>query len=452
MIAPRLLSALSLAAVIAGCSESHVGAFCDPDGLTAALAGASAGDEVEVGACRVEGSFDVPAGVTLFGQGIGVSTLVGLTDDAVVDVTAGETATVVRDLSIESLTTGVRVREEGDARVERVDVDAIRGVGLSAHDVTGLAVTDVVLHGPVTRENAGDVPQPPEPRLTATTGIVLLDAVAQLTSVDVRGFAAWGATLFYSETTWTGGHVAPNLGVGLWVNGGRATLEDVEIRETMQGASIVPSLTLLAMCDATVSSTRLSLQDNDGPGMLVIGASGHHADLVVRDGDDAGIILQGAADFELAGAEIVGNVLGGVLSRASTDVTLRDVRVEHTRLGSIVTGAGVTEMGDGIQLSASTNVRLERVVLVDNERVGLLVDLGGVQGAGLALEDVEVTASGEAFGAVMQNGEVPDGWDEGVVRMGAAAANDAARPPDEDLTAFTDPVEATTCIHPDEVP
>ncbi len=45
--------------------------------------------------------------------------------------------------------------------------------------------------------------------------------------------------------------------------------------------------------------------------------------------------------------------------------------------------------------------------------------------ATVALSAITVDASGTALGAVAQNGSVLSGWDAEIVRLGAAAANDA---------------------------
>ena len=67
-------AALALGLFAVGCQgEQDDGPFCSAAALAEALAAASAGETVRVGACRLAGSFTVPAGVTLAGEGGGAS-------------------------------------------------------------------------------------------------------------------------------------------------------------------------------------------------------------------------------------------------------------------------------------------------------------------------------------------------------------------------------------------
>ena len=66
------------------------------------------------------------------------------------------------------------------------------------------------------------------------------------------------------------------------------------------------------------------------------------------------------------------------------------------------------------------------VSLGDNARAGLLLDANDASVGGLRIENVTASASGSGYGAVTQRTPVPDGWDTGIARMGAAATNDAA--------------------------
>src|SRR5262245_7969194 len=96
----RWISVLvSITAALAGCGgdDEPIG---DGAGLTDALADAQAGDTVTVGACTVSGAFEVPAGVTLSGQGRGTSILQGPAGKAAVTLHPGGSATSLTNLSI----------------------------------------------------------------------------------------------------------------------------------------------------------------------------------------------------------------------------------------------------------------------------------------------------------------------------------------------------------------
>jgi hypothetical protein len=81
--------------------------------------------------------------------------------------------------------------------------------------------------------------------------------------------------------------------------------------------------------------------------------------------------------------------------------------------------------GDGLHLVRSEGA-LRSISLENNERVGLLVELGGASTDLLDLQSVEVSGSGEQLGAVAQGGTVEPAWDEQVERQGATTANDTA--------------------------
>jgi len=66
------------------------------------------------------------------------------------------------------------------------------------------------------------------------------------------------------------------------------------------------------------------------------------------------------------------------------------------------------------------------LVLSANERVGLLLELGGGSTSSVSVAGVSVDGTGSAFGAVAQNGTLEAGWDSGVTRAGDTALNDAA--------------------------
>ena len=90
---------------------------CDGADLAEALSGASSGDTVEVGSCRVTASLSVPAGVTLVGQGQDVSFIVAPAGQTAITLAPGTTATQLRQLSVESDTTGVVARGAGSVNV-----------------------------------------------------------------------------------------------------------------------------------------------------------------------------------------------------------------------------------------------------------------------------------------------------------------------------------------------
>jgi hypothetical protein len=93
----------------------------------------------------------------------------------------------------------------------------------------------------------------------------------------------------------------------------------------------------------------------------------------------------------------------------------------------VIGETGAAEVGDGVQLvSPAGRFAFSDVDLVANDRVGLLVDLGGRTLGWAALDDVTADGTGDQLGVVVQSGTVDASWDDGVTRLGATAANDAA--------------------------
>lgn len=431
------LAAVAVATGSVACGEDEVDGFCDADDLRAALANASAGDEVHVGACRVEGPLEVPEGVTLSGEGIGQTTLFGPDDDVTVEVTTGGAPAIVRDLSIEPTIDGIWLREAGTARIERVEITATKGIAIGVDGLTRVELASVSLRGPITADNADDLTSPPVATETATVGLLAVETGAvQLDDVDITGFAGWGAMLVNCGTTWTGGTVSENLQIGVHVQGGHATLEDVEIGSTLQGVQLLPSLALVGSGGTTLDSTGLELHDNENIGLLLSESSGAHTNLIVEDGGDAAVWLQNSGEVSLIGAEIRNNALAGVMALASSGVHLSDVTVDGTATRTTIDADGSSDVGDGIHLVGSTDVSIDGATLGGNARVGLFIDLDGGDDSGISLADVDVTATGAAEvevgrvrlprnrGAIMQNGTITAGWDDGVNRLGDADAND----------------------------
>src|SRR5687767_8145336 len=76
--------------------------LCDAGDLAAALAAAGSGDTVSIGACAIEGTFTVPAGVTLEGRGAAFSALSFSDPQGAVLVVYGGANTHVRALRVET--------------------------------------------------------------------------------------------------------------------------------------------------------------------------------------------------------------------------------------------------------------------------------------------------------------------------------------------------------------
>jgi hypothetical protein len=423
-----MLLCAALAAPSVGCSDD---AICDASALESALTAAAPGATIHMGSCRIAGAFRVPAGVTLAGAGQDHSVIVGSGDQAAVVLTPGAQATVLKDVAVESAAlVGVLARGEGSAMLERVRVQATRGVGVAADGVSALTLTDVTLVGPVTAENASSFASSPAAADTATHGLLVANVpAAVLTNVSANGFALFGALLVGSGTTWQVGGASGNLGNGLMVHGGTADLAELELCRTYQGVRLPPAYGAIFAGGAEVVTSGLEVCDGDGYGLVHDSATVRHVGLSAHDNRDAALWVQRCPSFELSGpgTTLSGNRFAGLVVVDSVNVTVKDARIESTVLAPSVLGeTGNVMVGDGVQLIRPQGpVSVENVTLSANQRVGLLVDLGGGAMSQLTLTGVAVDGVSDAYGVIAQNGTTAADWDSGVVRSGAPVLNDA---------------------------
>lgn len=429
-LGPVVLAGL-LASTVAGCAETE----CDASSLRAELEAARAGDVVEVGACTVDGSFAVPAGVTLRGAGAGRSTLRGAGGVVVELGAAGDVAARLEDLTVVSEgCAGVVVRGDGEAALSRVSVEATRGLGIGAEGLAGLSLSDVQVTGPLAGGAVPSVvPLPPYDCASAdpaTHGLVVVDVgTATLRDVDSEGFAAFGALFVRSEVDWIGGQVSEHLGTGLEVYGGSARLEALTLCRARQGMAPIESFNGFFGGDAEISTSGLLVCEGEAFGLMQDGGRATHVGLVARDNGFAAVWAQNASVLSVTGAgtELLRNGFAGIAALDVGEVSVADATVGGTELRTVTSGmAGSVQAGDGVHLVRSPMVAARDLQLLDNQRVGLLLDLGGEASVGLSVTGVLAEGTGEQLGAVAQNGTVPDGWDEGVTRRGAPEVNDPA--------------------------
>ena len=421
------LIALSLV-VLVGCGGEDEPASSAAE-LSAALAGAGAGDTVRASAGTFRGIFVVPDGVTLVGAGDG-TILESAGDEAVVMLRATSSETTVRNLTVRSTgTAAVIATGAGTATVDTVRVESTRGIGIGGEDAGTFRLVDVTLIGPVTPDNVSELPLDPTPADTATHGIVLVRvADAELLRVTVNGYAKFGALFVESGVDWDTGNANENVSTGLMSYGGSATLTGVEVARTIGGFTLIPPYNAVFANGSVVSTTNLVASGGEGYGVLHSGTGGSHVGLIAEDNTAAGLWAQDTAGLALSGASgrIANNAFAGLVALDSSDVTVEDIAVTDTRMARRVFGETSTvEVGDGIQLVRSTTaITLRNVTLTNNQRAGTLIDLGGSTIDGVSLESVTANATGTSLGVVAQNGTLTAGWDSMVTRMGDTATND----------------------------
>ena len=421
---------------VAGIATAACGTepICDSAELTSTLEEAPPGTTVEVGACRLYGSFSVGPGVTLVGAGRGLTVLASEGARPALRMIPGTPAASVHDLTVESnANSGLLLRGPGEAIVERVDVMAFRGIAVAAEGVDVLTLIDVRIAGPVLPANEATFPPLATPAETATHGLVLVDVPsANLSNVTASGFAGFGALLVESATVWVGGGARGNLGTGLMVYGGYAMLEDLDVSHTLGEARLIPSYGAVFAAGATVETLRLDASYGRNFGVLNDAATVRHVDLDANYNVEAGVWAQSCPSFEVSGTDvnIRGNGLGGIIALDSGAFAVSGANVMRTDLLPSVFGeSGRVDLGAGIELVRPQGpVTLRDVTLSRNAQVGLLIHLASGTALGaVTFENVTVAGLGGQLGAVAQGGTVAAGWDAGITRDATTTDNDAAR-------------------------
>ena len=395
-----LVGALVLLGV--GCDAG----VCDAVALQDALDTAGADGVVEAGACRIEGSLRVPAGVTLHGQGVG--------------------ETIVASPS------GTAIELADGARLEALTVEVTLGTGVHAIGAATVTLRDVRIEGPLDAESASSVPPMPSSDETATHGLVLesCDGVL-LERVEASGFGRFGVLALDSTVRWEGGAASDNLGTGVMVRGGSIAMFDVEVCRTMRGLQPFAYGAVFSG-GASVESDRLTLCNNEGPGALHDDVAATHREANVRSNAESGLWVQRGRSFELAGALLDDNALCGLVIVETNAIQLSDTEIRATRLATTIVGRlGEVRAGDGIHAILANGAELHATGLTvsGNARIGMLLQIADGALPADALQAVVVEASGDALGAIAQTETAilaPDALGAGLERRGAAVANDAA--------------------------
>lgn len=390
---------------LSGCMDP-----CDPAALTAALEAAGPGTVVEAGACRYEVALTVPAGVTLRGAGVDLTTIAGTG-------------------------AGSAISMEDGAVLRAVTVEVERGRAVDASGVAAVTLREVAIRGPVDASMAAALGPTPSDSETATHGLVLngvgrAGSPAQLSDVDVRGFARFGALFVDSHVRWERGAASENLGTGIMASGGSVALSDLEVCSTWRGVSPF-GYGMVFRDGAEASSDRLVVCDNDGAGALHDGATAAHRGIDASGNADAALWVQRADAFTLEGATLEDNRLAGVVLVETAAATIADSRIDRTREATRIVGDVELSVGDGLQavLASAGGLRVERVTLSGNERAGIVLQVADGVVPASATTAVVVEAEGDALGALAQSETAalaPSVWGAGLERRGSAAVNDAA--------------------------
>ncbi len=428
----KVAFAVASLSLVAGCGSGDGAPIADAETARVRLGSASPGERVCLAAGDFRGPFQVPAGVIFCGAGADLTTVsapagmttITLAPGSESSPTTVEAMTIRADGAFATEATG-----EGDVAVRdaRIEVPGAGG-GISVEMVGLSSVTDVEIRGSVNAGNAAMQPAMGTVTDTATHGVRATGTVVALEDVEVSGFAETGVRVTDGTLRFLRGTVSEVVGTGVVIDGGDADLESVVVERTLQGMRALPATGVVLADGAVVDTRALEVTGSEGYGILQSDSSASHADLRVTESAQTGIWVQDSDGLVLADAFLEGNHFEGVFATQSSNLTFERVAVARTRIETRITGAAsAVEVGDGLSLFASnTNVRLEEVQLIDNERVGVLFDLDGGTFDDIDIASIEVSAMGEGLGAVAQNGTIPPDWDANITRNDVAEANDAA--------------------------
>jgi hypothetical protein len=422
-----------IALVLAACGDADP---CTAAGLRELLSGARAGDEVELGSCRVRGSFDVPAGVRVTGQGnASVIESDGSGPALRLATSTGGTTTLSSARIVSASGPALVGNGPGAIEIVSVEVEITTGLGIGLRGVTAGRISDVTLRGPVTASNANSVPSNAGLD-TGTVGLALVDVATvaapfSLERVGLAGFGPWGAIVENAHVRWSGGSVDACLGTAVFANGGSLVFDSVAIREVFQGIQPWAATGGAFVGTADVTTTGFTIERSEGIGVLHAGSSGDHTDVVARDNRFGGIWVQESPAFAIQGTSMLeGNGLAALALVASDGATVSGATIATTHEELALFGElAAVRTGDGIHLIDTSRATLSGVTLTNNARIGVLVDVGAAPIHGIAITGTTVTGEGTSLGAIAQasGALVPSGtWDAGITRMGATVTNDAA--------------------------
>lgn len=403
------------------------GGICNPDELVAALAASSSGDTVGIGDCSVHTNVTVPPGVRLTGQGSGSELVV----DSSNGITLQAQAHLTRLSVVSNAAVGIHVSGD-NVEISDVSFTGTTGIAVLAANVDGLTIRSLSIAGPVTEATTTTFTPPFDLAHRGTAGIYLngsgtSEAPILLTDVDISKFGPWGYIGRDSWATWNSGHVSEILGTGILQSGGGLDLHDVEVSQLWQGVLAIPPYGIASSAGARVNTTGVTVNGSEGLGVLHDNALGSHTDFASAGNRFGGVWSQHNSTLQLERAQVTDNGLGGVVAIEALETTITNSSITGTTEALMVFGeTGSVRAADGLTLRDSP-ATLSALTLGANARTGLIVESRGKAVPTLTFDDVDVTATGDAFGAIAQTGTatLTIEW-TGLTRFGTAAANDAA--------------------------
>lgn len=408
---------------------------CSPcGGEVERIAALASGETLVIdGACVIRESVTVPAGATVAG---GTFELDGAHHVRLTPSPDAATPTTLRDARVtggSSLGTrggyAIGIVGEGHARIVGGELVIERGAGVAVFGATVL-LEDVSMQGNLVPENVVSLPDPHDAALFASYAVASMDGAdvtvaggdsARFTSA---GFACQDASLTARDTTLT-----EHLGNGIIAYGCDLTLERVEVAGTVTGA--MRTVMGIAAEASTIAATDVRIHDADGYGAFMRETDATFTAPVLERVRQAGLWAEDGSDLAVAGGTFTDLRGAGIAAVGARSLSITDTAITGTATAGIPTSSGLSSsmMGDAIlavQTDTAMTIELTGVMLVGNERIGLLLD-GGDGELAPTITDVTVEPAGAALGAVAQNfTALPATWDDDIVRDASTEARDVS--------------------------
>lgn len=381
-----------------------------PEAFAERLATAVAGEVIRVTPGTLQGSFVVPAGVVLLGDGVDIVAVGG----AGLRLTGGSATqpTVIRGFGLRTLAGAAPVSAitavGGDALVlSDLTLALSSGAGIISEGVQNLQICGTEISGGLDDESFAALSDLPTVAATdaailglvVTAGEQLTKARIDIRDLVIRNIAGFGAAFIDTEAAWAQGRVEGCAGTGIFLS--RSTHGWTDVVVTGGRASSTGSATF--QTGWGVVNTEASRLDTDGLqiagipgfGLFQSGSRSQHLGARVVANTMRGVLVQESLsrstdDPELLfdQAVIAGNGGAGIQVLDGGGVVFQNgIIAESKSLPTLNGGFGdaVGAISDGIQLnsdsatSIGTQLRADRAVIYGNGKAGIHAQGAGTQ-------------------------------------------------------------------------
>jgi len=425
----RAVVGMALMALCATASASCGGPSpeCASEDIASRIEALGAGETLEIAStCVVSGALTVPAGATVRGG----TFVLGRADS--VTLTASADGTPLTTLEGARITGGserssVRVVGPGSARIANTTFEIERGIAIGV-DGARVELEDVDIVGNIDPALVLDVPDPAPADRFATYGIAAIHGASITVSRGHISRLASAAIVCTDGTVeLTDVVLDENRGAGLLAFTCEVRATRVEVTRTLA----LPGVGIGLFSGSTLDTGEsLHLHDASGYGLFASMSTVSLTHPVVERMAQAGVWAENGASLTITDGMFDNNAGAAVAAVGASLLDLRTTMVTGTRSALLPTseGAGADRFADAIHVAQLPGqacvVSIADVVLIDNERVGLVLD-GGGDTVALSVVGARIEATGSALGAVAQNvDDLPPIWDAGVVRMGSPVTLD----------------------------